>query len=94
MGMLNEFNKNLIKPPLLDMTVDKKIEALPFIFDWVEYKGEVCFASPDVQKSSNCNRVVIDIFYCATRALNHCVLYTVNWNPEHFKPSRHSAWKY
>ncbi len=63
----------------------------PFVFDWVEYKGDTMFAEVDYIKSEKCNRPIINLFYCATRALNNMVIKSVNYNPDHFKKSRLSG---
>lgn len=63
-----------------------KNDNLPWM-KWVEYKGEDCVACVNYKKSIACHRPIIDISYCMTKAMNNNVMYSVNYNPEHFKKS-------
>lgn len=66
----------------------KMLYKLPVIFDWVEFKGETVFAGVNYERSLKAHRPMMDIFYCATRALNHVVLFTTQWDKRKFAPSR------
>lgn len=70
------------------MTTEEKLMNLPVVFDWCEYKGETFFMGVNYEETNRVGRPMIDLFYCATRALNHCVLKTVQWDKNKFKPSR------
>lgn len=80
--MTKEELKADLPPNILKMT-----EKLPFVFDWVEYKGEIVFASFNYEASVKARKPMMDISYCATRALNHMVLFTTQWDKTKFKPS-------
>ncbi len=60
---------------------------LPIAFDWVEYKGETVFAGVNWEATKKAKKPMVDIFYCATEALNNNVLYTTQWDKSKFKPS-------
>lgn len=61
---------------------------MPFVFDWVNFKGETVFGSLNYAESERVGRPMIDIFPCATRALNHAELIkTVQFDKNKFKPS-------
>lgn len=70
-------------PPKIQRMVDK----LPFVFDWVKYKGETMFAGFNYEATEKAGKPMFDLFYCATRALNHVVLDTVQWDKNKFKRS-------
>jgi hypothetical protein len=55
------------------------------IMEWVKYKGEVCVADLDYEKSIKAHRPLINIHYCMTKAHNGTVIKTVNFKPEHFQ---------
>jgi hypothetical protein len=59
----------------------------PVTFDWVEYKGETMFAGINYERSIQAKRPMIDLFYCATKAMNNIVIKTVQYNKKKFKPS-------
>lgn len=75
----------------LEMPIPENIKRmaykLPVIFDWVEYKGQTVFVGFNYEASEKAHKPMMDIFYCATRALNHCVLFTTQWDKNKFKPS-------
>ena len=70
------------------MTTEQKLLKLPIVFDWVEYKGEVVFAGINYKESERVGRPMMDIYYCATQALNNNVLKTVQWDKKKFQPSK------
>lgn len=72
----------------IDVKLPPYLDNLPFWFDWVMYKGEHCVAQVNLEKSLACHRPIIDIHYCMTKAFNGIVEKTVNYVPEHFKPSK------
>lgn len=72
------------------------IAPVPFVTDWVEYRGEIVFAEVNTEKSGRCGRPIIEIGYCATRVLvNHIIDSSHNYSPETFKWCRLSSesWK-
>lgn len=79
-------NEMEIEQYLNDPT-SKMLARLPIVFDWVEFKGETVFMGINYQASLKAKKPMIDIFYCATAACNHNVLYTVQWDKNKFKPS-------
>ena len=72
-----------IPPKMLKMAYK-----LPIVFDWVEFKGETVFAGFNYERSEKAGKPMMDIFYCATRALNHVVLFTTQWDKSKFKPCK------
>jgi hypothetical protein len=74
--------------------MNRMLLKLPIVFDWVEFKGETVFAGINYAASDKAGKPMMDIFYCATRALNHVVLFTTQWDKSKFSPSRLSSeWK-
>lgn len=63
-----------------------KDDRLPWL-KWVKYKDEECVADVDYQKSLKAHRPIINIHYCMTKAMNNCILKTVNFNPQYFSKS-------
>lgn len=60
---------------------------LPVVFDWAEFKGETVFVGINYEESKRVGRPMMDIFHCATAALNHSVIKTVQWDKNKFNPS-------
>lgn len=56
----------------------------PLVFDWCEYKGETYFGAINYERSIKAKRPMIDLSYCATKALNCVILKTVAWNNKKF----------
>lgn len=74
--------------------IRKMTDKLPLVFDWVEYKGETYFTGFNYEASEKAGKPMMDMFYCATRALNDVVLFTTQWDKNKFKPSPLSyEWK-
>lgn len=75
---MNDGNwKDLVPPFLRD-------DQIP-IMEWVKYKGEVCVADLNYEKSIKAKRPLINIHYCMTKAHNGVIIETVNFKPEDFK---------
>jgi len=74
----------------LDKTdpVNKMLLRLPIVFDWVEFKGETVFIGVNYERTAKAKKPMVDVFYCATKALNDVVLFTTQWDKSKFKPSR------
>lgn len=77
--------KEMIAP--LPPSIVRMTKKLPLVFDWVEFKGETVFAGFNYDASIRARKPMMDIFYCATRALNHVVLFTTQWDKNKFKSS-------
>gem|GEM_PF-3122701 len=65
--------------------IAKLFKNVPFSFDWVEYKGQAFFAGLNIERSIESKKPMIDLFYCATKALNDIVLKTVQYDKNKFK---------
>lgn len=73
-------DKDLVNVP--DYVMD-----CPVISNWVEYKGETYFAILNYEQSIKSHRPMIDLSYCATRAMNGIVMKTVQYDKNKFKKS-------
>lgn len=62
-------------------------DKLPWM-QWANYKGDDCVACVNYEKSISCGRPIIDISYCMTKAMNNNVMFSVNFDPEHFTKSK------
>lgn len=67
--------------------VNKMLLRLPIVFDWVKFKGETVFVGVNYDATKKAGKPMVDVFYCATRALNDVVLFTTQWDKNKFKPS-------
>lgn len=74
----------MTKQEIEDVKIPKMFNKVPFAFDWVEYKGQDFFASINFEQSKKSKRPMIDLFYCATKALNDVVLKTVQFDKNKF----------
>ena len=52
---------------------------------WLYYCGQLCFADINYQASLVANRVMVDIHYCQTKALNGIVEKTVPYRSDRFQ---------
>ncbi len=77
--MSTEFDRVLAKIP-------KNLFDVPMM-DWMVYEGDHYVVSLNLEKSLKCHRPIVDIHHCMTKALNNCVLKSVNYKPELFKES-------
>lgn len=68
--------------------IPKWIMDCPISANWLEYKGETYFGIINYERSVTAKRAMIDLSYCATRAMNGVVLLTVHYSKKHFKKSR------
>lgn len=66
------------------MDINKKIDNMPFLFEWVKYKGKVYFAEVDIIKSQEEGLIKVNLCYCATKALNNIVEKTVLYRAKDF----------
>jgi hypothetical protein len=77
------------------MTTDPLNEALkripkwmlkcPVAFEWWYYDDVKIFAGINYERSVSAKKPMIDIHYCATKALNGVVLKTVQYDKKRFK---------
>lgn len=67
--------------------INKMLLRLPIVFDWVEFKGETVFVGVNIDATKKAGKPMVDVFYCATQALNDNVLFTTQWDKNKFKPS-------
>lgn len=67
------------------MNLEKSIEKLPFIFDWVFYKEEKVVAKLNFEASEKAKKPMFDICYCMTKAMNDIVMKTVQFDKNKFK---------
>lgn len=76
------------------MTTEEKLMKLPVVSDWIEYKGEIYYMIINYEETERVGRPMVDLSYCATKALNNIVLKTVQWDKSKFKPSHlsHTKW--
>lgn len=65
----------------------KMLLKLPIVFDWVKFKDETVFMGINYEATQKAKKPMVDIFYCATQALNNNVLLTTQWDKNKFKPS-------
>lgn len=65
----------------------KMLSNLPIGFGWVKFKGETVFMGVNYDATKKAKKPMVDIFYCATAALNNNVLFTTQWDKNKFKPS-------
>jgi hypothetical protein len=68
--------------------IPKFIWRCPILWEWVEFKGETMFAGLNYERSIKSGRPMIDLFYCATTALNDRVLKTVQYDKKKFAKSK------
>lgn len=52
--------------------------------EWCEYKGEVYVGELNYERSKQSKRIMIDLSFCMTKALNQSIMKTVMWNPKKF----------
>jgi hypothetical protein len=68
--------------------IPKFILNCPVAYNWVEYKGETYFGVLNYERSITARKPMIDLSYCATKAMNNIVLKTVQYDKKYFKPSK------
>ncbi len=76
------------------MDIDKMLFKLPFILDWVNFKGENVVAQINIEASIKAKKPMFDISYCMTKALNQVINYTVQYDKNKFKPSHLGSYKW
>lgn len=67
--------------------INKCLEKLPFVFDWVIYKGEDVVAQINIDKTEIAKKPMFDISYCMTKAMNQVIIKTVQFDKNKFKKS-------
>lgn len=73
---------------MISKKVERMFERLPVIFDWAEYQGINIFVGANPEASEKAGKPMMDIFYCATEALNNNVMMTVQFDKGKFSKSR------
>lgn len=68
--------------------LDKMIDKLPFVFDWVVFKGVDVVAQINFEATKKANKPMLDISYCMTKAYNGIILKTVQYDKNKFKKSK------
>ncbi len=70
--------------------IDKMLFKLPMCcYGWCEYKGEVFFAMINREATIKAKRPMIDLSYCATKAMNQIIIKTVAYDKNKFKKAKH-----
>lgn len=64
--------------------IDNVLNRLPVVFDWCKYKGEIYFVSVNLEETIKAGKPMMDLHYCATKALNQIVLKTVQFDKNKF----------
>lgn len=68
--------------------IDKMFLKLPVVYDWYDYKGETFFVMINREATEKAGKPMMDLCYCATRAMNGLVLKTVQFDKKNFsKPT-------
>lgn len=78
-----------VTPENIDMKVAgcKDIDklAIPIYPEWIEYKGEVFVSQLNFEATEKAGKPMFDLSYCMTKALNQCILKTVQYDKNKFK---------
>jgi len=77
---MTDFDKALADIP-------KWIFNCPVVYDWCRFKGETYFGILNLEASLKARKPMIDLSYCATRAMNGIILLTVQYDKKKFSPS-------
>jgi hypothetical protein len=89
--MANKTNKMKLESQEVwvgDNPIDKMLLKLPVVFDWWDYKGERVFVGINYEATKKARKPMMNIYYCATRALNDVVLKTVQYDKNKFSPPK------
>ena len=70
---------------------EKILLSLPIVHDWVSYNGEVYYMTINYDRTVKARKPMIDLHYCATKALNGIVEKTVQWDKKKFKPCKQTT---
>lgn len=63
---------------------DNMLLKLPVVFDWWNYNGERVFVGVNYEATKKAGKPMMDIHYCATKALNGIVQKTVQYDKNKF----------
>lgn len=72
--------------PFIPDNIDNMLLKLPVVWDWHKYKGEVFFVGINYERTIKAKKPMMDLHYCATKALNGIVLKTVQFDKNKFQP--------
>lgn len=70
----------------IDDNISKMFLRLPVVWDWYTYKGEVYFVGINRDATIKARKPMMDLHYCATKALNGIVEKTVQFDKNKFSP--------
>lgn len=87
--MNNKLSQNTqsLKTCVSDSALDKIIDRLPFVFDWVNFKGEDVVAQINIEATIKAKKPMLDISHCMTKAFNQIIIKTVQFDKSKFKKS-------
>lgn len=68
------------KDPVAEMELPKWFKPGTIVSDWCKYNGEVYFGVLNWEESERRSKPVIDLAYCATRAMNEIFLLQRVWS--------------
>lgn len=75
------------KDPVTEMELPKWFKPVTIVSDWRKYNGEVYFGVLNWAESERRNKPVIDLAYCATKAMNEIFLLQRVWSKK-FQPHK------
>lgn len=80
--MSKELIEDIEKDPIWIMAIKNKCPLIGM--EWCEYKGETFVGEVDYFKSKKSKRLMINLYYCLTKAMNSVVIKTVMWDKNKF----------
>lgn len=66
--------------PVQQIEVPKYLHGVTVLYDWCKYNGEVYFGVWNYEESEKRGKAVIDLAYCATKAMNGIFLKRRVWS--------------
>lgn len=89
---MTDISKNKTVPQCVqtgvsDSALDAMINRLPFVFDWVTYKGIDVVAQINLEATRKAKKPMFDLSYCMTKAFNQVIDNTVQFDKSKFKKS-------
>lgn len=61
---------------------------IPIYPCWIEYKGETFVSQLNFERTADAGKPMFDLSYCMTKALNQCIMKTVQYDKSKFIISR------
>ncbi len=68
------------KDPVADLVIPSWLKNDVIIYDWCEYNGEVYFGVLNWEESERRQKPIIDLAYCATKAMNFIFIKQRVWS--------------